>query len=356
MSITIENLNKHFGVFHALKNISLTAPTGKLTSLLGPSGCGKTTLLRIIASLENADGGKILFDGQDVTAKHVRERKVGFVFQHYALFRHMNVFDNVAFGLTVKPRAERPSKEQIRAKVGELLSLVRLGHLAKAYPHQLSGGQRQRIALARALAVEPKLLLLDEPFGALDAKVRKELRVWLRDIHHELGITSILVTHDQEEALEVSDQIVVMNQGRIEQSGSADDIYLRPANAFVTGFLGNTEAFEGRIEKGAWHYENYAWPLDTQRRWQEQTATAYIRPHEWQIDAGRPMLAAALAHIRHSGALVHLTLRLEDGRQIQADLPAAEAARLNLQPGQTLPLAPRQIYVFGQSELIDYAI
>ena len=356
MSITIENLDKHFGAFHALKNISLTAPTGKLTSLLGPSGCGKTTLLRIIAGLENADGGKILFDGQDVTAKHVRERKVGFVFQHYALFRHMNVFDNVAFGLTVKPRAERPSKEQIRAKVGELLSLVRLGHLAKAYPHQLSGGQRQRIALARALAVEPKLLLLDEPFGALDAKVRKELRTWLRDIHHELGITSILVTHDQEEALEVSDQIVVMNHGRIEQSGSADDIYLRPANAFVTGFLGNTEAFEGRIEKGVWHYENYAWPLDMQRRWQEQTATAYIRPHEWQIDAGRPMLAAALAHIRHSGALVHLTLRLVDGRQIQADLPAAEAARLNLQPGQTLPLAPRQIYVFGQSELIDYAI
>ena len=356
MSITIENLDKHFGAFHALKNISLTAPTGKLTSLLGPSGCGKTTLLRIIAGLENADGGKILFDGQDVTAKHVRERKVGFVFQHYPLFRHMNVFDNVAFGLTVKPRAERPSKEQIRAKVGELLSLVRLGHLAKAYPHQLSGGQRQRIALARALAVEPKLLLLDEPFGALDAKVRKELRTWLRDIHHELGITSILVTHDQEEALEVSDQIVVMNHGRIEQSGSADDIYLRPANAFVTGFLGNTEAFEGRIEKGVWHYENYAWPLDMQRRWQEQTATAYIRPHEWQIDAGRPMLAAALAHIRHSGALVHLTLRLEDGRQIQADLPAAEAARLNLQPGQTLPLAPRQIYVFGQSELIDYAI
>ena len=356
MSITIENLDKHFGAFHALKNISLTAPTGKLTSLLGPSGCGKTTLLRIIAGLENADGGKILFDGQDVTAKHVRERKVGFVFQHYALFRHMNVFDNVAFGLTVKPRAERPSKEQICAKVGELLSLVRLGHLAKAYPHQLSGGQRQRIALARALAVEPKLLLLDEPFGALDAKVRKELRTWLRDIHHELGITSILVTHDQEEALEVSDQIVVMNHGRIEQSGSADDIYLRPANAFVTGFLGNTEAFEGRIEKGVWHYENYAWPLDMQRRWQEQTATAYIRPHEWQIDAGRPMLAAALAHIRHSGALVNLTLRLVDGRQIQADLPAAEAARLNLQPGQTLPLAPRQIYVFGQSELIDYAI
>ena len=173
MSITIQNLNKHFGNFHALKNINLNVPTGKLVSLLGPSGCGKTTLLRIIAGLENADGGNILFDGQDVTAKHVRERKVGFVFQHYALFRHMNVFDNVAFGLTVLPKSERPPKEQIRTKVEELLKLVQLSHLAKSYPHQLSGGQRQRIALARALAVEPKLLLLDEPFGALDAKVRK---------------------------------------------------------------------------------------------------------------------------------------------------------------------------------------
>lgn len=215
MSITIQNLNKkRFGNFHALKNINLNVPAGKLVSLLGPSGCGKTTLLRIIAGLENADGGQILFDGQDVTAKHVRERKVGFVFQHYALFRHMNVFDNVAFGLTVLPKPERPSKGQIRAKVEELLKLVQLSHLAKSYPHQLSGGQRQRIALARALAVEPKLLLLDEPFGALDAKVRKELRTWLRDIHHNLGVTSILVTHDQEEALEVSDEIVVMNHGK----------------------------------------------------------------------------------------------------------------------------------------------
>ena len=251
MSITIQNLNKHFGAFHALKNINLNVPTGKLVSLLGPSGCGKTTLLRIIAGLENADGGQILFDGQDVTAKHVRERKVGFVFQHYALFRHMNVFDNVAFGLTVLPKSERPSKEQIRTKVEELLKLVQLSHLAKSYPHQLSGGQRQRIALARALAVEPKLLLLDEPFGALDAKVRKELRTWLRDIHHNLGVTSILVTHDQEEALEVSDEIVVMNHGKIEQTGSAEAIYRKPENAFVTEFLGETDAFEGRIEKAS---------------------------------------------------------------------------------------------------------
>ena len=356
MSITIQNLNKHFGAFHALKNINLNVPTGKLVSLLGPSGCGKTTLLRIIAGLENADGGNILFDGQDVTAKHVRERKVGFVFQHYALFRHMNVFDNVAFGLTVLPKSERPSKEQIRAKVEELLKLVQLSHLAKSYPHQLSGGQRQRIALARALAVEPKLLLLDEPFGALDAKVRKELRTWLRDIHHELGITSILVTHDQEEALEVSDQIVVMNHGKIEQVGNAATLYRQPNNAFVTEFLGNTDAFEGRIEKGEWRYGEFAWPLNRQYRWQEQHAVGYIRPHEWETNAQNPMLAGTIANIHVSGALTHLTLALPEGRQFHVDFATSETGRLNLHIGQELKLSPRQVYVFGQSELIDYAI
>ena len=356
MSITIENLNKHFGAFHALKNINLTAPTGKLTSLLGPSGCGKTTLLRIIAGLENADGGKILFDGQDVTTKHVRERKVGFVFQHYALFRHMNIFDNVAFGLTVLPRSQRPSEKQIRSKVEELLKLVQLPHLAKSYPHQLSGGQRQRIALARALAVEPKLLLLDEPFGALDAKVRKELRTWLRDIHHELGITSILVTHDQEEALEVSDQIVVMNHGKIEQVGNAATLYRQPNNAFVTEFLGNTDAFEGCIEKGEWRYGEFSWPLDRQYRWQEQHAVGYIRPHEWETNAQNPMLAGTIANIHVSGALTHLTLTLPEGRQVHVDFATSETGRLNLHIGCELKLSPRQVYVFGQSELIDYAI
>ena len=356
MSITIQNLNKYFGAFHALKNINLNVPTGKLVSLLGPSGCGKTTLLRIIAGLENADGGNILFDGQDVTAKHVRERKVGFVFQHYALFRHMNVFDNVAFGLTVLPKSERPSKEQIRTKVEELLKLVQLSHLAKSYPHQLSGGQRQRIALARALAVEPKLLLLDEPFGALDAKVRKELRGWLRDIHHELGITSILVTHDQEEALEVSDQIVVMNHGKIEQVGNAATLYRQPNNAFVTEFLGNTDAFEGCIEKGEWRYGEFAWPLNRQYRWQEQHAVGYIRPHEWETNAQNPMLAGTIANIHVSGALTHLTLTLPEGRQVHVDFATSETGRLNLHIGCELKLSPRQVYVFGQSELIDYAI
>lgn len=357
MSITIDNLNKHFGNFHALKNIRLEVPTGKLVSLLGPSGCGKTTLLRIIAGLEHADGGRILFDGQDVTDKHVRDRKVGFVFQHYALFRHMNVFDNVAFGLTVLPKSERPSADKIRAKVEELLSLVQLSHLAKAYPHQLSGGQRQRIALARALAVEPKILLLDEPFGALDAKVRKELRTWLRDIHHNLGVTSILVTHDQEEALEVSDEIVVMNHGKVEQTGSAEAIYRRPENAFVTEFLGETDAFEGRIEKGKWQYGDYAWPLDAAYKWQEQTATAYVRPHEWQPAAAgqTPMLTATVEKIHAVGALTHITLH-HDKRDVHVSLSGSDAAKLNLAVGQSLSLVPKQIYVFSQNELIEYSI
>lgn len=357
MSITIQNLNKHFGNFHALKNINLNVPTGKLVSLLGPSGCGKTTLLRIIAGLETSDNGKILFDDQDVTHKHVRDRKVGFVFQHYALFRHMNVFDNVAFGLTVLPKNERPSKEKIRAKVEELLSLVQLSHLAKSYPHQLSGGQRQRIALARALAVEPKLLLLDEPFGALDAKVRKELRTWLRDIHHNLGVTSILVTHDQEEALEVSDEIVVMNHGHIEQTGSAEAIYRKPENAFVTEFLGETDAFEGRIEKGIWHYGNYQWPLDRHYKWQEQLATGYVRPHEWQIaQTGQTaMLTATVANIHAVGALTHVTVK-HDNRDVHITLAGSDAARLNLTLGQELALIPKQIYIFSQNELIEYSI
>ncbi|OSI22417.1 sulfate/molybdate ABC transporter ATP-binding protein [Neisseria dumasiana] len=357
MSITIQKLNKHFGSFHALNNINLNVPTGKLVSLLGPSGCGKTTLLRIIAGLENADSGSILFDGQDVTRKHVRERKVGFVFQHYALFRHMNVFDNIAFGLTVLPKSERPAKEKIRAKVEELLQLVQLSHLAKAYPHQLSGGQRQRIALARALAVEPKLLLLDEPFGALDAKVRKELRKWLRDIHHELGVTSILVTHDQEEALEVSDEIVVMNHGRIEQTGTAESLYRQPENAFVTEFLGETDAFEGRIEKGEWHYNGFRWPLDNTRKWQEQTATAYVRPHEWAVaeNGATPMLSAPIETIHSAGALTHLTLK-ENKRDVHITFADSDAARLGLSGGQNLALVPKQLYIFSQNELIDFAI
>lgn len=237
MSIEIQNINKRFGDFTALDNINISVPTGKLTTLLGPSGCGKTTLLRIIAGLEFADSGRILFDGTDVTDTPVQKRRIGFMFQHYALFRHKNIADNVAFGLTLLPKNERPSKADIQKRVNELLELVQLPHVANAYPHQLSGGQRQRIALARALAVKPKLLLLDEPFGALDAKVRKELRTWLKDIHHEIGITSIMVTHDQEEARAVSDEIVIMNHGHVEQVGTSEELIHHPASAFVSDFL-----------------------------------------------------------------------------------------------------------------------
>ncbi len=237
MSIEIQNINKRFGDFTALDNINISVPTGKLTTLLGPSGCGKTTLLRIIAGLEFADSGHILFDGTDVTDTPVQKRRIGFMFQHYALFRHKNIADNVAFGLTLLPKNERPSKADIQKRVNELLELVQLPHVANAYPHQLSGGQRQRIALARALAVKPKLLLLDEPFGALDAKVRKELRTWLKDIHHEIGITSIMVTHDQEEARAVSDEIVIMNHGHVEQVGTSEELIHHPASAFVSDFL-----------------------------------------------------------------------------------------------------------------------
>jgi len=238
MSIEIRNVNKTFGDFTALNNINITVPTGKLTTLLGPSGCGKTTLLRVIAGLEYADSGQILFDDLDVTNIPVQKRHIGFMFQHYALFRHKNIADNIAFGLTLLPKSERPSKTDIKKRVAELLELVQLPQLANAYPHQLSGGQRQRIALARALAVKPKLLLLDEPFGALDAKVRKELRTWLKNIHHELGITSIMVTHDQEEARAISDEIVVMNHGRVEQVGTSEQLLNQPANSFVRDFLG----------------------------------------------------------------------------------------------------------------------
>jgi sulfate transport system ATP-binding protein len=250
MSIEVRNLRKAFGQFVALDNVSLDVPGGELVALLGPSGSGKTTLLRIIAGLEPADQGTIHFHGENATDQPVRERQVGFVFQHYALFRHMSVFENVAFGLRVRPRRVRPAESEIRDTVMGLLSLVQLDVLAERRPSELSGGQRQRVALARALAVKPKVLLLDEPFGALDAKVRKELRRWLRRLHEEVHVTSVFVTHDQEEALEVSDRVVIMNEGRIEQSGTPEQVYEHPATQFVYGFLGDVNLFHGRINQG----------------------------------------------------------------------------------------------------------
>src|SRR4051812_28895022 len=252
MSIEVNNISKTFGGFQALKNVSVTIGSGELVALLGPSGSGKTTLLRIIAGLETPDAGSglVLFHQEDMTLRAVGARKVGFVFQHYALFRHMTVFDNVAFGLKVRPWRTRPNRKEVARRVHELLQLVQLDGLANRYPSQLSGGQRQRVALARALAVEPKVLLLDEPFGALDAKVRRELRRWLRRLHDEMHITTVFVTHDQEEALEVADRIAVMNLGKIEQIGTPEDVYERPATPFVYNFLGNVNLFHGRVHEG----------------------------------------------------------------------------------------------------------
>jgi len=250
MSIEVNKLRKRFGTFVALDDVSLNIPTGELVALLGPSGSGKTTLLRIIAGLEVPDAGLVRFDREEATNLSARDRNVGFVFQHYALFRHMTVFENIAFGLRVRPRRLRPSEHKIRARVEELLGLVQLDWAGERLPSQLSGGQRQRIALARALAVEPKVLLLDEPFGALDAKVREELRRWLRRLHDELHITSVFVTHDQEEALELANRVVVLNNGRIEQAGTPEEIYHYPATPFVYNFLGNVNLFHGRVRDG----------------------------------------------------------------------------------------------------------
>jgi sulfate transport system ATP-binding protein len=255
VSIEVKNLTKKFGAFAALDGVDLKAPDGELLALLGPSGSGKTTLLRIIAGLDWPDAGEVSFDGENALGRGAGERQVGFVFQHYALFRHMTVFENVAFGLRVQPRAVRKDEARIHARVKELLDLVQLDWLSSRYPNQLSGGQRQRIALARALAIEPRILLLDEPFGALDAKVRKELRQWLRSLHHKINVTSIFVTHDQEEALEVANRVVVMDKGRIEQVGTPSEVYDSPATAFVHGFIGESivlpvEVSDGHIRLG----------------------------------------------------------------------------------------------------------
>ena len=347
MSIEVRNLEKHFGSFHALKNINIHVPTGELVALLGPSGCGKASLLRIIAGLENSDSGQILFDGQDITHTGVKERKVGFMFQSYALFRHMSVFENIAFGLRVLPRSQRPSNEEIAHRVNQLLDLVQLKWLSKAYPHQLSGGQRQRIALARSLAVRPKLLLLDEPFGALDAKVRKELRQWLRDIHHELNITSLLVTHDQEEALEISDQIVVMNHGHVEQMGNGSSLYHAPQTPFVTEFLGEASAFNGYVENQRWHYGQYSYHLEQPVEFEQ--AVSYIRPHQWKIQRENhgAMLMTKVRHIHDMGPLLRLTVLDElSHKAIEILLTPADQEKAQYRVGEALYLTPMQMQVF----------
>lgn len=282
MSIEINGINKSFGRTKVLNDISLDIASGEMVALLGPSGSGKTTLLRIIAGLESQSGGKLGFHGTDVSHMHARDRRVGFVFQHYALFRHMTVFDNIAFGLTVLPRRERPNAAAIKQKVTQLLEMVQLGHLANRYPSQLSGGQKQRVALARALAVEPQILLLDEPFGALDAQVRKELRRWLRQLHEELKFTSVFVTHDQEEAMEVADRIVVMSQGNIEQVGSPEEIMREPASRFVLEFMGEVNRLNGEIRGSQLFVGAHQWPLSFQPMHQG-SVDLFLRPWEMEV-------------------------------------------------------------------------
>ncbi|WP_151445654.1 sulfate/molybdate ABC transporter ATP-binding protein [Lacisediminimonas profundi] len=350
MSIEVRNINKQFGNFVALNDVSLEFAQGELTALLGPSGCGKTTLLRIIAGLEHADSGQILLDGEDASARHARERQVGFVFQHYALFRHMSVFENVAFGLRVKPRKERPDEAQIRARVRSLLELVQLEGLAERYPPQLSGGQRQRIALARALAVEPQVLLLDEPFGALDAKVRKELRRWLRRLHDELHVTSIFVTHDQEEALEVADRIVVMNKGRVEQSGAPQQVYDHPATPFVFGFLGSVNLFHGRLQDGVLDAGGAHFPSSHGPDLQSEQAVGYVRPHELEVDRYSPGATGLVVQLRRAhaiGPLAQLELERDDNADlIEAVIPNERFIQLNLKAGETLVVRPKRLQVF----------
>lgn len=349
MSIAIENVNKTFGRFVALDNVNLAIKTGELTALLGPSGSGKTTLLRIIAGLEQADSGIIRFNNEDITGQHVSERGVGFVFQHYALFKHMTVFENVAYGLTVKPKKFRPSKAEIAKKVNNLLELVQLGWTADRYPAQLSGGQRQRIALARALAVEPKMLLLDEPFGALDAKVRAELRRWLRRLHDEIHVTSVFVTHDQEEALEVADRIVVMNKGRIEQDGTPEQVYDNPANPFVYEFLGNVNLFHARVKQGQSSIGDLQVPSPEYTNSEEQAGLAYVRPHEIDIfSVPQPdAIKVKLDLVTIVGPAVRLEVLAESDQQlIHIEQPKEQFKQLNLKQGDTAWILPRYTKVF----------
>ncbi len=358
MSIDIQNISKTFGNFQALKDVSLRVNDGELIALLGPSGSGKTTLLRIIAGLElpdNRPDSMILFDDQNVACRHVGERQVGFVFQHYALFRHMTVFENVAFGLRVRPRATRPSREYINDKVHDLLKLIQLENFANRYPSQLSGGQRQRVALARALAIEPKVLLLDEPFGALDAKVRQGLRNWLRRLHHELHITSILVTHDQEEALEVADRVVVMNQAKIEQVGTPEEVFHHPVSEFVIDFLGNVNVFRGRIENGLALVGGLSLDLPEFANREAPTANVYVRPHELEIERhknGDPCLAASVTRINPAGAVAKILLRGGHGGDLQVDLPLDRYHQLQLQLGETVFVSPKKVRVFTPEYVI----
>jgi sulfate transport system ATP-binding protein len=363
MSIEVRDIRKTFGSFVALDNVSLDFPTGQLVALLGPSGCGKTTLLRIIAGLDYADQGSIILDGEDASDTHVRERQVGFVFQHYALFRHMTVFDNVAFGLRVKPRRQRLPEREIKKNVKELLELVQLGWLADRYPSQLSGGQRQRIALARALAVRPRVLLLDEPFGALDAKVRKELRRWLRRLHDELHITSLFVTHDQDEAIELADRLVLMNKGKVEQTGSVREVYAKPATPFVYSFLGAVNKFTGKVDGDYLRVNGNVMPIAGGGGVNGSDVVAFARPHELDIvaaDRGDAVgVPATVSRILDVGAVARVELsgpaaqangsgKPAEPQFFEVELSAQKLSELNLAAGQPVRLVSSRLRVFDR--------
>jgi sulfate/thiosulfate transport system ATP-binding protein len=346
MSIQIKNVSKRFGNFQALDNVSLDVPDGSLLALLGPSGSGKTTLLRIIAGLEVADSGSVIHRERDITNRSARNRKVGFVFQHYALFRHMTIGENIGYGLKVRGvgKAER------QARVAELLKLIRLEGFESRYPAQLSGGQRQRVALARALAARPKVLLLDEPFGALDAKVRSELRQWIRRLHEEIQVTSIFVTHDQEEAFEVADHVVVMNNGRIEQVGTPAEVFEQPANTFVMDFLGNVNVFNGRVEGGRAVVPGLEVEYPEYPHAEARDAAVYVRPHELAIERyrnGAPSLEARVLHVNPTGSRTKLELRTVDSDLLlSAEISAERFAELGLKAGDIVHVSPRRVRVF----------
>ena len=343
MSIEVRGLTHAFGTHRVLEGVDLTVSPGELVALLGPSGSGKTTLLRIIAGLEVPDEGTVCLDGVDATKQPTQRRNVGFVFQHYALFRHLSIFENVAFGLRVRPRRVRPSERAIRDRVRQLLDLVQLGDYAERYPEQLSGGQRQRIALARALAVEPRVLLLDEPFGALDAKVRKELRKWLRSLHHEINVTSIFVTHDQEEALEVANRVVVMDKGRIEQIGSPSDVYESPATAFVHGFIGESIELPVQIEGGVVRLGDRTLALAADGL-APGASKLFVRRHDMLVGPpGSGAFEGAVRQVRNFGPVQRAEIALLGGETIEIDAPREK----ELRAGDAIGLNPRRYRIFA---------
>lgn len=338
MGIAIDNVSKCFGSFQAVDRVSLEIASGALVALLGPSGSGKSTLLRLIAGLETPDRGRIWLTGIDATERDVRDRNIGFVFQHYALFKHLTVRQNIAFGLEIR----KVAAAKVQARVEQLLELVQLSGLGNRYPAQLSGGQRQRVALARALAVEPKVLLLDEPFGALDARVRKDLRAWLRHLHDEVRVTTVFVTHDQEEAMEVSDQIVIMNQGRIEQVGTPAEIYDRPANAFVMSFMGQVNVLpsSSQIFQG--------------NGFETTNPEIFLRPQDIAIDtqSTTTTVTAKVSRLIHLGSEIQAELALDDGQLIMAHLTRDRFDELQLEPQQQVFVKPREVKSFP----LDYSI